>query len=301
MWGLSPENITNAAVVRADLPAASFTLLSGLIFWRWAISGRTNVPILFSVAIGLAMLCKFTSLVLFLALPIALLIRDGIQPKKQSAAGRASRLPFWLHRQLNLSVAMLLSLVVVNAGYGFSGSFTAIGDYEFKSQMLAGERAVGVPTDNRFRNTALHSIPVPIPREMLQGMDYVAWEFDDGKPSYMHGQWFDRGRWYFYLYAMLVKIPSGYWLLAGISLATFLVSKTFKPQAIIGSFEWFPLWVAVVYLAFVSSQTGFTHHLRYVLPAMGLLMVSASRFACVLSRGLTYTILFVCLLPSTVL
>ena len=41
--------------------------------------------------------------------------------------------------------------------------------------------------------------------------------------------------------------------------------------------EWIPILLACLFVLLVSSQTGFTHHVRYVLPAYGFLFMVASR------------------------
>ena len=80
---------------------------------------------------------------------------------------------------------------------------------------------------------------------------------------------------------MAVKIPIGYFVLmtiGGVSMAASYVRR----QANQG--EWLLPLVAVLFIALVSSQTGFTHHLRYVLPAFGFLTIMAARTVTVLPR-----------------
>jgi len=110
---------------------------------------------------------------------------------------------------------------------------------------------------------------------MVLGLDYLQWEFERGMPCYLHGIWKDRGWWYFYLYAMAVKMPLGYWLLITIGIVT-ATADAVRGRSV-WRIEWLPILFAVIFIAVVSSQTGFTHHIRYVLPAYGFLFLLASR------------------------
>ena len=45
----------------------------------------------------------------------------------------------------------------------------------------------------------------------MEGIDLQWHDIEVGKPSYLRGEWQDRGRWYWYLYALAVKAPLGTW------------------------------------------------------------------------------------------
>lgn len=138
----------------------------------------------------------------------------------------------------------------------------------------------------------LGAVPLPLPSEMLQGMDYLKWEFETGMPCYLLGEWKFRGWWYFYLVAMAVKIPIGYFVLMAIGSGS-MAASFMRQDAKRG--EWMIPLVAVLFIVQVSSQTGFTHHLRYVLPAFGFLYILAARSVTVLPRKLATLIICVCL------
>jgi hypothetical protein len=56
----------------------------------------------------------------------------------------------------------------------------------------------------------------------------------------------------------------------------------------------------VLFLAQVSSQTGFTHHLRYVLPAFGFLYILAARSVTILPRRTAAVTVGLCLVGTVV-
>jgi hypothetical protein len=52
-------------------------------------------------------------------------------------------------------------------------------------------------------------VPVPVPANYLRGIDVQKYDFEKGKWSYLRGEQKMGGWWYYYLYAMGVKMPAG--------------------------------------------------------------------------------------------
>jgi hypothetical protein len=100
--------------------------------------------------------------------------------------------------------------------------------------------------------------------------------------SYLRGEWRTEGWWYYYLYGLLVKTPLGTLAVCGLA----VVSCLFPGRPAPGwRDELVLLLPGLAILAFVSSQTGFNHHLRYVLPALPFLFVWAGRVAAYAGAG----------------
>ncbi len=196
-----------------------------------------------------------------------------------------------------LAIALLGTLLIINLIYGFEGTGRRLGDFEFLSTALGGEHASLYETGNRYRGTILGALPLPVPSEMLQGIDYVKWEFERGMPCYLLGEWKFRGWWYYYLVAMAVKIPVGYFVLLAIGLVAMFVAAIRK-RSVRG--EWLLPLVAVLFITQVSSQTGFTHHLRYVLPAFGFLYIIAARLAMSLPRRVSILVIALSLMGTVI-
>ncbi|MGD9858222.1 MAG: hypothetical protein AB7U20_25050, partial [Planctomycetaceae bacterium] len=127
---------------------------------------------------------------------------------------------------------------------------------------------------NRFAGTWLGRVPVPLPRDYLAGMDLQKREFEQGKWSYLRGEWKHGGWWWYYLYAAAVKEPLGTWCLVGLA----VVAAWKAPRA---GCSWRNTLVllapGMVLFALVSSQTGFNRYLRYVLPAFPFVFIWASQ------------------------
>ena len=149
---------------------------------------------------------------------------------------------------------------------------------------------------NRFQGGWLEGVPIPLPRDYLRGIDLQKTDFERGLPSYLMGEWRDRGWWYFYAVCAAIKVPLGTWLLGLVALGVRihgLAAVTFRrrlsdnntrsaspaPNWIGWRDELVLLLPAVILVAFVSSQTGFSHHFRYVLPAFPFLFIWVSSVA----------------------
>ncbi len=303
LWSLSPDVITYSATVAPDLPAAATGLFACYWYWQWLYGQKNEIPWEVCIGVALATLSKFSWLFLFVLFPCLTLIHDLLsQPVNgcDKFAIEQSILQRWglaWRRLVKLSIALCCTILIINLVYGFEGTGRRLGDFEFLSDSLGGPHEFRFETGNRYRGTLLGAIPMPLPCEMLQGIDYLKWEFEAGMPCYLFGEWKFRGWWYFYLVAMAVKIPIGYFVLIGIGCVS-MVASYVRRQAKQG--EWLIPLVAVLFITLVSSQTGFTHHLRYVLPAFGFLYIMAARTVAVLPRWLAIVTVGGCLVGTVV-
>jgi hypothetical protein len=171
----------------------------------------------------------------------------------------------------------------LNAGYGFEGTFEALGDYRFSSNLLGGaekERTEARSREgNRFSACCLGKVPVALPRNYVRGADLQWQELENHgryKVSYLRGEIRNHGWYYYYVYALLVKVPLGTWILAALAVVLTLIQR----EAGAGwRNEVFLLTPILAILLLVSSQTGFNHHLRYMLPIFPFAFVWISRVA----------------------
>src|SRR5204862_2658408 len=99
------------------------------------------------------------------------------------------------------------AIYFVNLGYAFEGSCEPLGKYTFVSRTLTG-RADAAP-ENRFAGTWLERIPVPLPRDLITGIDLQRRDFEEPAWSFLSGESKNGGWWYFYLYGLAVKLPLG--------------------------------------------------------------------------------------------
>ena len=272
LWCFSPNIIAHGSLITPDSGATALGVTAAYFFWRWLKQPTWSRVLVAGVTLGLAELTKMTWIILFGLWPLVWLIW-------QCSSDRRRQLRAWLIQAAQMALVLSIALYVLNLGYGFEGSFNRPRDFRFVSRSLTsdGEEEDHVKNrqgKNRFADSWLGTIPLPVPRHYVLGMDVQKRDFENfGRLSYLRGEFRDRGWWYYYLYGLAIKVPLGTWLL--ILLATWLrfrrwdCSATWRDEIVL-------LVPLAAVLALVSSQTGFNHHMRYVLPIFPFAFIATS-------------------------
>ena len=272
LWCSCPYILGHASRVTADAHSAAFALAAVASFWFWLRSPDWPRAIVAGSALGLAQLSRFTLLILYPLFPVLWLVYF---------LSKHGKLPRWerLRQAGMMGVIGLMSVYVINLGYAFDGTGTRLGDFRFHTTMLTGSRSLdAIPLEggNRFAGTWLAALPVPLPANMLEGIDVQRYDFERGLPSYLRGEWTDHGWWYYYAYALAIKMPLGTWCLVGLAVGATIFGRCYSAS---WRDEMVVLAPFLVILVFASSQTGFSVHSRYVIPALPFLFVWTSKVA----------------------
>lgn len=278
LWCFSPFILAHGPLVTPDVGATALGVAAAYLFWRWLRDRTWRAAFAAAAVLGLAVLARTTWIVLFALWPLlALAWRFPWR--------RASETQPWRRESAQVVLILVLGLYVVNLAYGFEGTCHRLGDYGFVSELLGGPQRNALPgrwERNRFAGTWLGRLPVPLPKNYLQGIDVQRHDFEQGTASYLRGVWADHGWWYYYLYALAVKMPLGTWWLVALALgATVLArgcSASWRDEMLV-------LAPSGMILILVSSQTGFSVHSRYVIPALPFLFVWVSKVIHVLRPG----------------
>ncbi len=288
LWCLSPSILAYGQMVTADTAAASFGIMAAYCFARWMRQRRFTAAYVAGCTLGLAALTKLTWIILFpLWAVMGLLVVF------------TSRQNWRVKMELGMQVLALLALalLVVNSGYSFEGSFKPLGEYSFSSAELrartdAEPQRLGL--DNRFQDSFLATVPVPLPVGYVRGIDIQKADFERINWSYLQGHWRTKGWWHYYLYALAAKLPLGTWGLVILAMAHVVL----KQSAASWRDELVLLAPPVAVLLLVSSQTGMNAHFRYLLPVLPFLFVSVSRAAVLLRIGPSFLALAVIVATS---
>ena len=272
LWCFDPNILALGHMITPDAGAAALGVAAAYAFWRWLKEPGWLAALATGLALGLAELTKTTWILLLPLWPLLWVLWRLLVRKGTAEPGRKPSAP-------QLLVVLLLGVGVLHCGYGFEGSFTRLGDYPFISQALSGsahpygERPA---TANRFRETWLADLPVPLPKNYVMGIDFQKHDFEQRMWSYLRGQWRLGGWWYYYLYALAVKLPLGTWVLVFLAAGATLLDRRYSATPADELVLFAP--VAVV-LTVVSWHTGFNHHLRYVLPILPFAFIWMSKIA----------------------
>ncbi|MGO8697229.1 MAG: hypothetical protein ACLQVY_05865 [Limisphaerales bacterium] len=305
LWCFSPSVLAWGATICPDAVAAALGLVAVYTFRQWLLKPTWVWSMIAGISLGLLPLAKPTWMVAFALWPLIWSLWT---------------LPIWLTRLelrslalppfRQLAAVLVLGLYVLNLGYLFDGTSRPLGQYVFISHLFRGpevpENQRSAVLQNRFTGTLSGAIPVPLPAEFVQGIDTQRYDFERGLPSYLRGEHADHGWWYYYLYALAIKEPLGTWCLAALAVGVSASDIRRTHQAVpagpasaptplpkgegrLFSASWRDEMVVLVpllaILVFVSSQTGFSVHSRYVLPALPFLFVWISKIGRVFEMG----------------
>jgi hypothetical protein len=219
------------------------------------------------MVLGLTELTKSTWIVLFVVWPL-------LWPAWVCLHRRPLTRRLILGQAVKLLTILAVALYVLNLGYGFEGSFRKLRDYRFASAALSGSKP---DAENRFADSWMGRLPVPLPGNYLRGIDQQKMSFEHAvRRSYLRLEWGERGWWYYYLYALAIKVPLGTWMLLLLALMTRLTGRRGRRP---WRDELLVLAPLALILIFVSAQTDFTHHLRYVLPIFPFAFIWISQVA----------------------
>ena len=290
LWCFSPNVLAHGQMLTPDIGVTSLSLAAGYLYWRWTRHPSWASAVVMGAVLGLALLAKTNAIVLYGVLPLTAFY---------GAVSRSGH-PGTKKLLFQLAASVTMAIYIVNLGYGFDGSFTQLNQYQFASTTFRGAEAKDI--GNRFKDTAIGAIPVPFPKAFLDGIDLQRRDFENGHGrtmTYWRGNWYNHSWWWYYVYATAVKSTLGILMLVLLScVIPFTITKSTNSTAGAGgtapSFRsqrgrWFAtcgrlidkdlvclILPGLALFGIASSQTGFGHALRYVVPAFPFAMVFAS-------------------------
>lgn len=199
---LSPNVIAHARLVGTDTGTALFVTLAVLGLWRLLRAPGGATVLACGALLGLAQLTKFYALLLYPTFLVVALVWHAASPPPRPARSRLLVL---------LALAFGLSLVVLNTGYLWRDVGASLTDLALESPALVASQ-----------RSPLGSVPLPLPAAYVRAFDGQLVEVGSTLPSFLFGERFEGGRWYFYLALLAVKTPLG--LLAAFALAVALAA-----------------------------------------------------------------------------
>ncbi len=285
-----PNIVAHASLVTPDAGLMLGFVATLLAYWRWSESRTWVATATLGVVLGLTQATKFTAVLLY-PLVMVLVLVFGVARKE--CADRSRSLRSRLNGFVQVVVALLVSLVVLNATYFFRGVGAPLRSYSFQSSEL---RTLGALL------RGVDGLPVPLPRDYLEGFDAQRAIMASAHPVFLDGRWSVTGFPDYYPRTLLYKLPHP--LQALCALAAVLLAfgrlgecNPLAPRvggmACVGSRptptrgasrlhygRWrlqLLLWLPVVVLLAVASTTAMQLGIRYVLPVLPLLMLFAAQ------------------------
>ena len=262
LYVFNPNIIAHARLTTIDIGASCMIFLSIYCFWKYLNKRDTASMIIAGIALGLAQLSKFTALLLYPVMIIIVCMIAATRRISTDENGSNCEKLFFVTDLGRLFVLFLVSLLVINAGYCFSGTFTPAYDYHFLSESL-----------KKIMPVLWANFPIPLPYDYIMGFDsQLAISAGDNPfyASYLMGEHSLDGWWYYYIIAFAVKNPLSLLLILVISMVFWMRGGYKRPEDILC------VWIPIISFFFYFSF--FTHipiGVRFLLPLFPLLFLAA--------------------------
>lgn len=270
LYALDPNITAHGRYVTNDLLASLLVFLACAAWGACLASGKFRHLLGAALALGLALVSKFSALFLIPVFAVLYLIRCWQQRTRVS-----------LRR---LAVAGLVLGIVGTAVIGLSYAretkrLTFGGPSEFVPLTARIERET---TFGQALYKTAEALRLPA-YSYLVGLESAERHDRQGHFSYLVGQWSEKGGWWYYFpVAFAVKTPTAVLLLAGLSLVLALRRLLRPPLSALAGrlrqlrFEWYLLAVpAAAYFA-LSMRSNINLGVRHILPVYPFLFILAA-------------------------
>jgi 4-amino-4-deoxy-L-arabinose transferase-like glycosyltransferase len=262
IYCFSPTILANAQLATIDIGCALGFLLAYYYFYQFLAQRSWQAALKSGVALGFALLTKFTTILLLPLLAVMTLVYVFFFYK---------RLQIYDLKKIVGGGLLILgsALLILNLGYGFQGSFKLLGGYHFQSSFL-----------KQVSQILPGYTPVPFPEPYILGFDLLRVDTEYGEfPNYLFGTWSKTGWIYYFPMTMLLKMPLILILLllaAPFKRAFRNISKEETPQVKWQQELLIGLPAAILLLLFcllIKTNYG----IRYILPVLPFLFILLGR------------------------
>ena len=250
-WAFQPQVLAHGSLITNDIAVAAMMVTSCFFFAKWLRYPTPWNALVGGLLLGVCTLCKFTA---FLLWPIFLVFTLWRFQHVRSLAFLGQAL-----------TAIAVALVVIAVPYRFEGVGKRVGEIRFLTDGQIGQPVDDIPP--RYSDRWFANIPSPVPEDLIVGIDRQQHDFQTGMISYAAGQTSRHGWWWFYLYSMLVKLPTGTLVAIAASLLFAVFRCLDRSRSWRISFE--PVLIACVAISMIeitAYKSGFAQQHRYMFP-----------------------------------
>lgn len=260
LFALEPTVLAHGRVVQTDIPAAFGFLLSVFALYHY-LRGPTGKRALgLGAAAGVAMLAKYSMVVLGPALLLVFLILLWRHKDRRPVVGHAL-------------LAMLALILVINAGYFFHHRpFTAV-----DAQWIANS----FPASGELVSASVRALRLILPTDFVMGIFWQLHHSHEGHPAGLLGMYSSHGWWYYFPVAFALKATIPF-LLLSIAALVWSVNKVIRGK------EWrlLALLVPFAFYTVLLMASPLNIGVRYYLPGyVFLLILSGALLDALFSRA----------------
>src|SRR5437660_5133400 len=152
LYVFDPNLLAHDHLVTADLPAALMTTMALYHFWHYLKLGGKPRALFSAVTLGLSQLAKYSCVYLYpIFLVIAAIYCRFAPATKVTKPGR-SHSPTWNLRRWSIVTVFfaVVSIVIINVGFGFDGIGTHLSGYTFKDPLFKKLHATPIVSDDQL-------------------------------------------------------------------------------------------------------------------------------------------------------
>jgi hypothetical protein len=262
LFSTLPFILAFSGLAYTDMAACCMQFAAFLAFATWLEKPSTASSLLFGVATGFALLSKFTILLFFPVVGIALLLTKALL-HEDDGSFRIKAINWMRHG----TVAVLTAIVVLWGGYVFSLGHVRE-TMQLTPENMPSFQHFPKPIANIARHAVVSDWTLPAPA-LIKG---IATAFALNKTesrSYELGKIKTGGWWYFFLVALACKTPIAFLILSMIGTAVLISNAREK--------RWQPLAPLVCAIGVLIATMGVSYDagLRHVIVVLPLLAVVA--------------------------
>jgi len=256
LFALEPTVLAHGRVVQTDIPATFGYLLFWMMLRRYSLDRSINRAAWLGFAIGLAVLTKFSML---LVGPIVVGY-FAIRIWKSIREGRRWQLPL-----IHIGIAAVVSLLTINAAYFFQHRRLASWDIQWIHE--AFPQSAGALT------SLVSALSYIAPADFVLGILRQFSHNSTGHPAGLLGMYSRTGWWFYFPVAFALKTTIPFLVLALLAIAWSGLKGLKERQA---NYLWMlaPFLIYTVFVLFSGIDIG----VRYYLPAYSFLFILGGTF-----------------------
>ncbi|HWB83155.1 MAG TPA: glycosyltransferase family 39 protein [Bryobacteraceae bacterium] len=266
LYAFDPNLIAHGHYVTTDVPVTVFYFLACVLWADYLESGRFRDLVIAAAAFAIAMVTKFSAVLLIPTLAVLYGVRWFQTPREFS----------WRRLGIALAVVSGATFLVVNVVYWPETLRCLTTNVEPLTAVVDRSTAVG-----KILYIAGKCFGLPA-HTFFTGLSAVASHNKDGHASYLLGMRSDQGWWYYFPVVFAVKstmatlAATALLLAAGIWLAATRVSRRVIQQARAVPFVWIALLFPPLFYFIFSMTSAINIGVRHILPVYPFLYAAAA-------------------------
>lgn len=244
-WMTLPPVVGQAPMIQCDIAAAAVGVLAISSFQQWMLKRSWWLAMESAALLGAAILTKYSWIILIYTLVSWTLIDVIRNQRPLREVLRSCGQLFTIH---------VIALAIIGSAFQFQDWGTALKDGQWRSsafQALAAAESRHAALSAPAR--AIASVPVPLPRSVLVGLDIQLGDLQRRLPAFYLGRWHEQGSPIYYPVTLTAKLPVPTMLFALCGVFVCVRQGVAMPL----------LYAPAIMLVVLVTSTNMNWHVRY--------------------------------------